>query len=109
MPGVYSPLGGQLLSAHSAQITGSAFDTRMAADRGYLFFKASGESAIFNFEASHDAAQWVIQQRVTATATQTGALQLTGYFPYVRANLTQVYSAAGGSGVVWVHWTPGLR
>ena len=103
---IQSPLGGYLFSAHSAIVTGSGFDLRAAADRGYLFYVASGESAIFNLEVSHDATAWMIHTRATATATQTGTAQITGVFPYLRGNLTQVYSGSNKTGVVWAHWTP---
>jgi len=97
-----------LASGLAEEITGSAHDMRHVLNHGYLWFQASGHSAIFNFEASHDTTGWLPIATYTATATQTGTAQVAGFFPYVRANVVEVYSAAGGSGNLWVHWSPVL-
>lgn len=101
---------GYLAQAQAAEGTGNrpALDCRATQNYGYLFYKASGHSAIFNIEASHDLTAWMVVATYTATATQTGTAQLAGYFPYMRANLVEVYSAAGGSGVLWAFYAPGL-
>ncbi len=99
-----------IASAQAAQGTGNKtpLDCRATMNYGYLWYQASGHSAIFNIEASHDLTAWMVVATYTATATQTGTAQLAGFYPYIRANVVEVYSAAGGSGVLWAFYAPGL-
>lgn len=104
---------GYLVSAVSAQTTGAPMDTRNAWNFGYLLYIGSGNggaagSSVFNFEVSHDSTGWMVDSTYTATATQTGSATLSKFFPYVRANVTKTYSGGGGSGCVWVHYSPGV-
>jgi hypothetical protein len=98
-----------LLSGISAEGTGSALDTRNAANYAYMVYMASGHSGIFNLEVSHDKTGWMIASTHTATATQTGTAQIAAFYPYVRANVVELYSAAGGTGILYAHYTPGVR
>jgi len=100
---------GYSISGLSAAQTGSALDTRACYNYGYLFYKASAESGIFNLEGAHDLTAWMVIGTYTATATQTGTAQIAGYFPYVRANLTSVFSGASKTGIVWVHYAGGIQ
>jgi len=105
-------LAGYLFSGQRAQGTGSALDCRVAANYAHLVYYASGQSAIFNIEASHDATGWMIDSTITATATQSGTAQITKYYPYVRANLVKSYTGTGGdtsgTAMVWIFYSPGL-
>ncbi len=60
---------GYIASAQAAQGTGNqtALDCRATRNYGYLFYKASGESAIFNVEASHDLTAWMVIATYTAS------------------------------------------
>jgi len=102
-----------LLSAVSSQITGSAIDTRGCADYGFLWYQASGESGIFDVQASHNLTAWHTINTWTATATQTGTAQLVGFYPYMRAQAVKIYTATGAggtaTGVLWAHFTPGIE
>jgi hypothetical protein len=105
---------GFLVSGQSAEGTGGVIlPTFNAANYGYLWYQASGESAIFNLEASHDSTGWLIVATYTATATLTGTAQIAGMFPYLRANVTELYTATGAggtaTGVLWAHFTPGAK
>lgn len=89
---------------------GGVIDGRACGDRHFLWYQCSGNggaagSAIFDVLVSYDSSAWTVYATLTATATQTGAAQLTGYFPYVAAS-ARIYSAAGGSGELWAHLTP---
>lgn len=103
-----------LLSGISIQTAGAPLDTRAMQAFGYLVYYATGSggggggSAIFNLEGSHDTTGWMIDSTYTATATQTGTAQVNKFYPYIRANLTKLYSGAGGTGQLWVHYSPGL-
>jgi hypothetical protein len=108
---------GFLLSAASAQITGVGRDIRHTRNYGYLVYMGSafggasgGVSARFVIEGSKDNTGWMLDSTYTATATQTGTAQLAKFYPYLRARVLSLYSAGGGSGtgVVWVHYSPGL-
>lgn len=113
MAGVMNNPAGYLVSGVSAQGTGSGFNTRATLNFGYLFYQCSGAggaagSAVFQLEASHDSTIWLVDSVYTATATMTATAQVDKFFPYIRANVTKVYSGAGGTGQVWVHYSPGL-
>ena len=104
-----------LLSAISAVVTGAPLDCRHVGPEAYLWYRQAitgnkGESAVFNVETSHDKTAWMVIATYTATATLTGTAQHVGYFPYVRANVINVWTptGAGGSatGSVDVHWSP---
>ena len=95
-----------LLSGKAANGVGSAFDMRGALPAAYLVYACAGNSAIFNLEASHDSTGWLTVATYTATATQTGSAQITGFFPYVRGNAVGIYSAAGGSAQLTMHYSP---
>lgn len=104
-----------LVSGISAQVTGAMIDTRAAKNYGYLVYTCSGtgaESAIFSLQASHNVTGWMTVATYTATATQTGTAQIAGYFPYMRVNISKVYSGTGGAdngkGTLWVHYSPGM-
>lgn len=94
-----------LLSGANASGAGGAIDCR-ASWGGYLHYEASGNSAIFDLQASPDQSRWMTFATYTATATQSGTAQHSAYYPYVRAVAHSVYSAAGGSANVWVFWHP---
>lgn len=100
---------GFLAEQVAAQGAGATvMDCRRTQNFGYLLYYASGHSAIFNLEVAHDGTGWLVASTYTATATETGTAQIAGFYPYLRVNVTKVYSAAGGSGNLWVHYTPGL-
>ena len=102
---------GYLLSGVNAQGVGYSMDCHDVLNEGLLSYRASGESAIFNFEESYNDSAWMVVATYTATATQSGTAQLQGFFPYVRANVTKVYTAtaaATATGYLWVHWSPVL-
>lgn len=103
---------GYLVSAVQAQRTGSALDCRHCGGGAYLWYQASGQSAVFNIEVSHDLTAWMVLDTLTATATQTGTAQYIGVLPYVRANITKAYTGTGGAtsgtAMLWAHWSPGL-
>ena len=96
-----------LASAISAESAGTGIDLRNAPPYGYVFYQASGQSANFDLQASHDNAGWITLATVTATATQSGQLNTSAFYPYVRVNVTEVYSGASKTGVLWVNYTPG--
>lgn len=95
-----------LLSGVAANSAGPAYDMRAALSVAYLFYVATANSAIFNLEASHDSTGWMVVSTYTATATQSGTAQINGYYPYVRANAVSIFSAAGGSAQLTVHYSP---
>lgn len=103
---------GYLFSATKAQITSSAQDTRACKDYGFLWYQVSGQSAIFNLEASHDLTAWHIILQRTATATETGSAQIQGYYPFIRGQIAKAYTGTGGAlsatATVWMHYTPGV-
>ena len=110
---IQSPLGGWMLSGQSASGAGASLDTRAAGDRGMLHLACSGAggtgySGVFDFQASHDASGWQTVFTLSATATQSALTQVTGYFPYVRGVARILYSAAGGTGTLYAHWSPSL-
>ena len=111
MPVLNNPAA-YLFSGTNTQQTGSALDTRHCADYSHLWYQTSANSAVFNIEVSHDMTAWMVMATYTGLATVTGMDQLVGYYPYVRGNLTKVYSGTGGAdnatGTVWVHYAPGL-
>lgn len=110
---VHTHPAGYLLSAYSAQGTGSARDCRHCADYGYLWYQMSGQSGVFTLQASHDAAIWQNVITLTATATQTGTAQIVGYYPYVRASAGPMYTGTGGAlsatATLWLAYSPGLK
>src|SRR3972149_2321556 len=110
---VYTNPAGYLLSAFSAQGTGSAFDCRAMRDYGYLWYQMSGQSGVFAVQASHDLTAWHAIQAFTATATETGTAQLIGHFPYVRASAGPMYTGTGGAlsatATLWLPYSPGLQ
>lgn len=108
MGSMNQPEYGWLVSAVSASATGRAFDTRNAKNYGYLYYSAGGNSAIYDFDVSHDATAWVTQATITAAAATPGIALVNGYFPYVRVNAKLMYSAAGGSAKLAVYYAPGM-
>lgn len=103
---VLNPPDPWLFSGKAANGTGSGRDTRHALNAAYMTWFASGHSAYFNLEASHNSTAYFIITAAMVTATQTATAQITGYFPYVRANLISAFSAAGGSANLWVNYQP---
>jgi hypothetical protein len=97
-----------LASARATQGTGSGVDCRHTSHFAWLRWCVSGNSAVFSLDASDDAQTWLAALTVTATVGTTGYSSLAGYFPYVRANVTKVASAAGGSAQVTIFYAPGL-
>lgn len=98
-----------LLSAVSAEGAGpTALDCRATMNHAYLFYQAAGHSGIFTLQGSHDNTAWMNIATYTATATQSGTAQIAGFYPYVRATVNELYSAAGGTGTLYVHYSPGL-
>jgi len=91
-------------SALAAPSATSAFQTLNAANYALLVHVAVGSSALFALEASpNNGADWVEIDRYTALVT-TGAVQVAGYFPWVRASIVTGYNAATAN--AW--YTPGL-
>lgn len=105
---VWTDRAGFMCSAVSAEGAGSAIDNRTHANFGFWLYWASGHSAIMSLQASPTGGTWFTVATVTATATQTGTAQISAFYPMVRTLVSKVYSAAGGSGVVWSHYTPGF-
>ena len=105
---------GFLASGINTQVTGEAMDNRYGFTPCHFVYYCSGSgvaasnagSAIFNLEASHDATGWMIHATFTATATQTGTAQVASFYPYVRLNVTKIYSASTGTGAVYAHFSP---
>ena len=93
----------------SAAGTGDSFDCTATRSEGMLGWRASGHSAVFEIQASHNEDAWGTVEAYTATATQTGSAQLTGYYPYVR--LVRTYSTimtapSTATAFLWVWWAP---
>lgn len=106
---VHTHREGYLASAIKASATGSALDLRAAAPYGYLFYIVTGQSAIWDLDVSHDQASWVNVLRTTATAGTTAFAQFSGgYYPYLRANVTDIASGANKTGTVWVYYAAGI-
>lgn len=108
-----------LMTGITGQGTGSALDTRACKDYGLLYWalgkagSGTGASAVLTFQASFNSSgEWLNVYQLTATATQTGTAQLVGFFPFVRASAGPLWTASGaagtGTGVVNMHWSPGL-
>jgi hypothetical protein len=104
---------GYLSSAQSAEGTGGAIlPLRNAANYGYLWYQASGTSALFELQASHDSTGWMVVGTYTASGNGTGTAQVAGLYPYLRTNATKVYTAtaaATATATLWVHFTPGTK
>jgi len=103
---------GYLLRLVSATGAGESFDCTAARSEGLLGWSCSAASAIFSVQVSHDDNTWGTIETYTASATQTGSAQLTGYYPYVRANVLYVNAATAVSGsataTLSVYWAPVL-
>jgi hypothetical protein len=98
------------ISAVSAEGPGQlVLDCRASENHAMLFFKASGQSAVFTVQASHDTVSWMPIATYTATATQSATAQYAGYYPYVRGVVDHVYSGAGATGTIWATYAPGLK
>ena len=100
---------GYMFSAQAAVGTSEVFNCTATQPQGRLWWQSSGESAVFNFQASHDGSVWGVVETYTATATQTGTANLTGYYPYVRAVVTWVTTRTAvttATGTLWVYWSP---
>lgn len=110
---VHTNPAGYLFSATVAEGTGAAVDCRHCADYGYLWYVTSAQSAIFNVEASFNTTAWNIVSTYTAVSAVTATAQIVGYYPYVRGNISKLYSGTGGDSSatarVWLHWSPGLK
>lgn len=101
-----------LLSAISAEGASSAMDCRLSRNYGYLYYQASGQSAIFDVHASHNGSAWLTALTVTATANFTGTAQIAAFYPYVRVNARKMFTGTGGdtsaTATLWVHYSPGI-
>lgn len=100
--------GWPLVSA-SGNRTGSAIDCRNAANYGLLSWFCAGNSAIFDVKAGPNASLMMSALAVTATAGASGMLQVSAFYPFVRVDARSIYSAAGGSAVLSVNWSPGYK
>ncbi len=98
---------GPLLSA-TAQVTGNGMDCRAAADFGFLFYHCTGNSAIFDVQASPDGVNWIPFATYTATNGGSATAHVSAFLPYVRAVARSIYSAAGGSARLYAWYQPGL-
>ena len=97
-----------LVSA-SGNRTGSGIDCRNAANYGLLSYFCVGNSAIFDVKTGPDGAVYQTALSITATAGTSAIVQVSAFWPYVRADARSIYSAAGGSAVLSVHWAPGYK
>lgn len=92
----------------SAQQTGSgngsAIDARAALPAAYLHCATYAASAAYTIQASFDSTAWMNVTAFTATTT-TATAQLTGYFPFLRAQVNSLWSGGGitGSGILFYH------
>lgn len=101
--------GDYLASAVQANgAVSTAQDCRRTQDYGYLFYVASGQSALWQLQASHNTTAWLPVQTFTATATETGTAQLMGFYPYLRVNVLSAFSGGGATGTLWVFYQPGF-
>lgn len=103
---VREPLYATLLSA-SANITGQGVDMRGAANFAFLAWWVTGNSAVFDVQASIDNDRYLPILTVTALANTTGTANISAYFPYVRGVARQMASAAGGSAQLNLYWQGG--
>lgn len=106
---VYTDPARFLLSAQSAAGAGETANCRACRDYATLWYQCSAASAVIALEASHTGGGWVQHVTLTATATETGMLQISGFLPYVRARAVTVYSGGGATGTVWAFYSPGLQ
>lgn len=96
-------------SASANGVTGSALDCLLAPNYGILTYSVGGNSAIWDLMVAADNSIFVTALSVTSTAASSAQLQISAYYPYIKAGARLIYSAAGGSAVVTINYTPGIR
>lgn len=97
-----------LLSGVTASAyTGEVMDARATRNYGFLTHISPAASSLFTLQASHDMTAWMTVAQYTALTTR-GSAQMSGYFPYVRAQINAVWSGGGNTGQPQVFYAPGL-
>lgn len=94
--GVISNPSNLLVSAGQGSGNGSALDVRAAYGQ-FMQIATYAASAIYTFQVSYDATAWLSSATYTAITT-TAIVSGNNYYPYVRAQVNSLYSAAGGTG-----------
>jgi hypothetical protein len=101
--GVISNPSNYLITGAQASGNGSAIDTR-AAGMQYIHYATYAASALYTLQASFDLTAWMPVAVYTAT-TATGTATGNQYYPYVRAQINSIFSAASptgtGSGILF--------
>lgn len=90
-----------LVSAQQGSGTGSALDTRAAMGQ-FMHIATYAASALYTFQVSFDATAWLTSGVYTATTT-TAIVSGNVYYPYVRAQVNNIWSGGGntGSGILF--------
>jgi len=105
---IYSNTGGYSILSGAAQGNGTALDFR-ARQNHIIFQTVSGNSAVISYQvAPRESGPWVTYLTVTATVGTTAQHNVSGFYPYVRASLDKVASAAGGSAMAHCEMIPGV-
>ena len=98
---------GILVSAQqTASGNGAPLDMRAALGIAYLYVATYAASAIYTIQGSHDSTAWMtVSANITGTTT-TATAQVSGYFPYMRAQINSLYSGGGNTGSGSLVWSP---
>ncbi len=101
---VNNPANALVSAQQTGSGNGSALDLRAALGLGYLHAATYAASAAYTIQVSYDSTAWMSLTAVTATTT-TATAQMSGYFPYMRAQLNSLWSGGGntGSGILFYH------
>lgn len=93
-------------SANGSASAGAVIDARYARNFGYMQYVTPTQSAVFTLQAAVDSTGWMAIGTYSASNT-TASAQMTGFYPYVRAQVNAIYSGGGNTGFPVVHYTPG--
>jgi len=102
---INNPANALVSAQQTGSGNGSALDLRAALGQGYVYVATFAASAIYTVQVSHDATAWMtFSAGITATTT-TATAQWSGYFPFMRAQINNLYSGGGntGSGILFYH------
>ncbi len=99
--------GAALLLNSATAMSGSGFDMRNAANYAMMGYQCPAASAIVQLQAGHDGTGWTTMLTVTAVAAYNAAV-ISGFYPWVRAVASAVYSGGGNTGFAVVNYVPGI-
>ena len=103
---INNPANALVSAQQTGSGNGSALDLRAALGQGYVYVATYAASAIYTIQASYDGTAWLnVSANITGTTT-TATAQVSGYFPFMRAQVNSLYSGGGNTGSGVLVWSP---